>query len=249
MSTGERHGQADLVLVHLYPDLLQSYGDRGNVLTLVRRGEWRGFSVHVEGVTRGEPIPPKVDVIVIGGGSDRVQALIGTDLAARRSSLADLVEGGTVVLGVCGGYQLLGHRYVGVDGDEVAGLGLLDVTTVAGSDRIIGRVLAQGSLDGQVFDLVGFENHAGRTVLGPGAVRLAGVGVGRGNNGRDGTEGATNGGVIGTYLHGPVLSTSPRFADALLTRALASVTGGAPMAPLDDRLELAAMAAGRRLPR
>jgi len=229
--------RADLVIAHQYPDLLQAYGDRGNVITLARRAEWRGFSVRVLGVSRGERIEGAVDLIVIGGGSDRVQALIGADLAARRQRLAVLVRDGTVVLGVCGGYQLLGHRYVGVDGFEVEGLGLLDVTTMAAADRIVGRMRARGCIDGEDFALIGFENHAGRTTLGPAATALAQVRAGQGNNGRDRTEGAVQGNVIGTYLHGPVLPSSPRFADLLLERALARTTGGAPLPPLHEEIQ------------
>ncbi len=231
----------DLVIVHLYPDLLMSYGDRGNVLTLARRAEWRGFSVRVIGVTRGEPLPTTVDIILIGGGSDRIQGLVGDDLARRAGGFADLVGGNTVILGVCAGYQLLGHRYVGVDGGEVRGLGLLDVTTRAGTARIVGRVSARASFDDRSFDVSGFENHAGRTFLGPAASPLCSVPKGKGNNGIDGTEGAVNGTVVGTYLHGPMLPTAPAFADALLVRALGRATGGAPLRPLDDSIEDAAV--------
>jgi len=230
-------GGADLVIVHLYPDLLMSYGDRGNVLTLVRRAEWRGFRAQVIGVTRKEPLPSTVDLILIGGGSDRIQGLIGDDLADRANALTALVSGHTVILGVCAGYQLLGHRYAGVDGREVRGLGLLDVSTTAGATRIVGRVTAQASFHERSFGVSGFENHAGRTFLGPGVAPLCSVPKGKGNNGVDGTEGAVNGDVVGTYLHGPVLPTAPAFADALLVRALARVTGGAPLIPLDDSLE------------
>lgn len=249
--TAGSHSGADpgLLIVHLYPDLLRSYGDRGNVLVLARRAEWRGISVRVVGITRGEPIPPGADLIVIGGGSDRVQALAGTDVVERRGVMADLVAGGTVVFGVCGGYQLLGHRYVGVDGGEVAGLGVLDVTTTAGPDRLVGRVSARASFGGQAFDVVGFENHAGRTTIGPAAAALASVPKGRGNDGRDRTEGAVQRNVVGTYLHGPVLPSSPGFADALLGRALARTRDHVELPPLDDRMEeaasLEALARGR----
>ncbi len=240
---------ADLVLVHLYPDLLMTYGDRGNVLTLARRAQWRGFKVEIVGVTRGEPFPDRTDLIVIGGGSDRVQSLIGDDFAQRGPQLSDMVGGGTVILAVCGGYQLMGHSYVAVDGSQVPGLGLIDLTTTAGSDRIIGRVRAKATFDGKSFDVTGFENHAGRTHLGSGAVALASAAKGQGNNGEDGTEGAVQGGIVGTYLHGPVLPTSPALADALLTRALKRVTGGATLVELDDELELVAAKAALSLHR
>jgi lipid II isoglutaminyl synthase (glutamine-hydrolysing) len=240
--------RVDLVVVHLYPDLLMSYGDRGNVLTVVRRAEWRGFRVAVTGVTRGDPLPRRADIILIGGGSDRLQHLVGRDLLARREELRECVQAGTVIFGVCGGYQLLGHRYLGSDGREVSGLGLLDMTTTAVAPRMVGRVTARANIDGTSFDLTGFENHGGRTFLGPSASPLGSVPIGQGNNGRDGTEGAVRDGVVGTYLHGPVLPTAPAFADALLVRALRRVNGGAPLDRLDDRIEVlaASSARGRR---
>jgi lipid II isoglutaminyl synthase (glutamine-hydrolysing) len=233
---------ADLTLVHLYPDLLRTYGDRGNVLCLQRRAEWRGFTVEAVGVGRGEPLPVRArgSVVLIGGGTDRVQELVAPDLAERRSELRDHAARGAVILGVCGGYQFLGHRYVAGSGGELAGLGLLDVETVAGPDRSIGRVVAQASLWGQGFELVGFENHGGRTELGAAAQPLARVQAGSGNNGSDESEGAVQGTVVGTYLHGPVLPVNPALADAILWRALAAVTGGEPLPRLDDALETAA---------
>jgi lipid II isoglutaminyl synthase (glutamine-hydrolysing) len=239
----------DLVVVHLYPDLLMSYGDRGNVLTLAKRAEWRGFSVRIVGVTRGERLPRTTDLIVIGGGSDRIQHLIGADLIGRADELGELVRRGTVILGVCGGYQSIGRKYVALDGRDVPCLGLLDVTTEAGPIRLTGRVSAQARFDGRSFRVSGFENHAGRTFLGPAATPFGSVPKGQGNNGLDGTEGAVQGGVVGTYLHGPLLPTAPTFADALLTRALARVTGGAPLDPLDDRIEERASLASARLRR
>jgi CobQ-like glutamine amidotransferase family enzyme len=231
---------ADLVLVHLYPDLLRTYGDRGNILTLQRRAEWRGYTVDVVGVTRGERLPPRSNLILIGGGTDRVQELLAPDLKERRGELEEVVAGGTVLLGVCGGYQFMGKTYVAADGAQIDGLGFLDVMTRAGKDRIIGRVRARARLWGDEFDLVGFENHGGRTLLGSASVPLATVTMGGGNNGRDGTEGAVHGTMLGTYIHGPLLPPNPRLADALLQRALAPILGGEPLAPLDDALEDAA---------
>lgn len=242
-------GSEDLLLAHLYPDLLRTYGDRGNVLALARRAEWRGFRVRVAGVTRGEPLPPGAGLVFMGGGTDRAQEIIGDDLRARRSELTDTVAGGAVVVGVCGGYQFLGHRYVDVAGVAIEGLGLLDVETVAGADRIIGNVRARGTLAGSTFDLIGFENHAGRTTLGPDAAPLATVPPGRGNNGRDGTEGAVQGRVIGSYLHGPVLPVNPALADAILSMALSDRVPDGGLQPLDDRLEDAAHAAAANRPR
>lgn len=231
---------ADLVITHLYPDLLRTYGDRGNVLALVRRAEWRGFRVRVESVSLGERLPSATRLVLIGGGTDRAQTIIGEDLLGRTRELGDLLDHGAVLIGICGGYQLLGHLYVAVDGTEIPGLGLLDVRTVGGEGRMIGRVRAQASLGEDTFELYGFENHAGRTHLGERAAPLASVPLGQGNNGDDRTEGAVQGRIVGTYLHGPVLPGNPHFADALLRQALHGVTGGAPLESLDDGLERAA---------
>jgi CobQ-like glutamine amidotransferase family enzyme len=239
----------DLRIAHLYPDLLRTYGDRGNLLALARRSEWRGFSVQIEPVGRGDRMASRPDIVLIGGGTDRVQEAIGEDLLSRRDTLADAVADGTVTLGICGGYQLLGHRYVDADGREIPGLGLLDVETRAGSPRIIGRVRAEAALWGRSFELFGFENHGGRTVLGEAATALATVPRKQGNNGDDGTEGAVQGSIVGTYLHGPVLPSNPELSDAILERALARATGGEPLAPLDDSAEKEAHELARKLKR
>jgi CobQ-like glutamine amidotransferase family enzyme len=227
----------DLVIADLYPGLLRTYGDRDNVVVLARRAEWRGFSVRIEEVGRGEAIPADVNVIVLGGGTDSVQQILGRDVARRADEVRDAVARGAVVLGVCGGYQLLGRRYILPDGSEIQGLGVLDVETRASRDRIVGRVQADARLWGRSFDLVGFENHGGRTTLGTGAEPLASIRRGHGNNGRDRIEGAAQGSVVGTYLHGPVLALNPELTDAMLARALAPLTGGEELDPLDDALE------------
>jgi CobQ-like glutamine amidotransferase family enzyme len=240
---------ADLVIVHLYPDLLRTYGDRGNVLALERRAGWRGFSVEVVPVSRDDPMPRQAGVVLIGGGTDRAQEALGADLRDRGPELRAAVAGGTIVLGVCGGYQFLGRAYVAADRTRIQGLGLLDVTTRAGEDRIIGRVRARANLWGREFHLVGFENHGGRTSLGPEARPLASVEMGGGNDGSDGTEGAVQGTVVGTYLHGPVLPLNPGLADAILERALERRTGGAPLPALQDDLEDLAHSHAMSLPR
>lgn len=228
---------ADLAIVHLYPELLRTYGDRGNVLALERRAQWRGFSVDVVPVTRGDAFPGRADVVLIGGGTDRVQEAVADDLLARGDAIAHAAAAGTIVLGVCGGYQFLAREYVAADGTAIRGLGLLDATTVAGRERLIGRVRGRAELWGRTFDLTGFENHGGRTTLGAGASPLARLDLGGGNDGEDGTEGAVQGNVLGTYLHGPVLPSNPDLADAILERALAGALGGEPLAPLEDDLE------------
>jgi lipid II isoglutaminyl synthase (glutamine-hydrolysing) len=226
-----------LVIVHLYPRLLRTYGDRGNVLALARRAEWREFDVRIDDVDIGEPLPSDANLVLLGGGTDRVQGIIGADLAGRRRELGDAAARGAVILGICGGYQLLGRHYVTPEGNAIEGLGLLDVQTVASDRRIIGRVHVRARLWGHEFDMVGFENHGGRTTLGPSAEPLASVVRGGGNDGRDGTEGAVQGTVVGTYLHGPAIPVNPEFADTILARALRPFTGGAPLAPLNDAAE------------
>jgi len=221
-------------IVHLYPDLLRTYGDRGNVAVLARRASLRGFDASVIAVSRGDRLPQTCEIIFIGGGSDRVQVAVGADLLARRQELADLIGGGTVVVGVCGGYQLLGRSYR-TTSDTIEGLGLLDVCTQAGTDRIVGRVRVTRPPFSPISPLIGFENHAGRTWLGPDATPLGRVRKGRGNNAVDRTEGAVQGRLFGTYLHGPVLALNPALADHMLSLAV-----GADLAPLRDDAERAA---------
>jgi len=221
-------------IVHLYPDLLGTYGDRGNVVVLAQRLHWRDIDVTVTAVERGQPLPERADLIFMGGGQDRAQELIAPELLALAPEIGRAAEDGTVVFAVCGGYQLLGSHYRTAQGD-VPGLGLLDIWTEAGSDRILGNACARCSVDGTEGDVVGFENHGGRTHLGPRADALGRVTAGRGNNGTDGTEGAVQGNIIGTYLHGPVLPRNSWFADVLLRRALAKHSLELPS--LDDTLE------------
>jgi len=236
-------------IVHLYPDLLSTYGDRGNVICLAQRAHWRGIDVTVEAVTRGDSLSADADLIFIGGGQDRAQALAAPDMLDKAQRISEAAANGTVVFAVCGGYQLLGESYKTAEGD-VPGLGLLDAYTQAGTERFIGNVAARAHIGDARGMLVGFENHAGRTYLGPQASPLGRVTNGRGNNGGDGTEGAVQGTIIGTYLHGPVLARNAWLTDALLAMALAHHSGGAPAAalqPLDDVFESGAHDHGLRL--
>lgn len=228
-----------LKIVHLYGDLLKSYGDRGNVVTLRNRAAWRGIDVDVITIGVGQALPEGAGLVFIGGGSDRIQGLIADDLSARHGELDVALQRGAVVLAVCGGYQLLGTSYEAADGNMLPGLGLLDVTTRAGEGRLVGDVVARCTPEGGGHELVGFENHGGRTFLGPGASPLAVLRSGNGNNGLDGTEGAVRGRVVGTYLHGPVLALNPGFADQILAMAMGLGGSGALM-PLDDSIEVAA---------
>ncbi len=236
---------AELRICALYPDVMNIYADRGNLLMLQRRCAWRsiGFSVHSAGF--GDAIDPGAhDLFYLGGGQDRDQRLCALDLVqTKRAALHEAAERGAVVLGVCGGYQLLGHRYT-LGSEDIPGLGLVDLETVrSDGPRLVGDVAIEVDLDdgaGRV--LAGFENHGGRTHLGPGESPLGRVLKGHGNTGSSGAEGVRRDGVIGTYLHGPLLPKNAWFADWLIRRA----TGSAELEPLDDALEDAAHAEARR---
>jgi CobQ-like glutamine amidotransferase family enzyme len=227
-------------LVHLYPDLMSVYGDRGNVLTLVRRADWRGIAIDVRELSLGDELDPAdVDLIFFGGGQDREQAVVSPDfLQQKGDAVRQAVETGAALLSVCGGYQLLGTSYTTVDGQELPGAALFDVRSLPGPRRHIGNVLVEADLDGQRRTLVGFENHSGRTYLAPGARPLGQAIVGAGNNGEDGTEGSVYRGAIGCYLHGSLLPKNPWLADRLLRDALAHrCREPVILQPLDDRLE------------
>lgn len=230
----------------LYPDLMNIYGDRGNILTLLKRAEWHGLQPRLVELHRGPAgdTMRDVDVFFFGGGQDREQALIYEDLREhKQGGLKAAIEDGAQVLAVCGGYQLLGHYYQTAEDERFDGIGLLDVTTQAGKKRFIGDVVVQadGGLDLTPHTLVGFENHSGRTFLGPQAKPLGKVLLGRGNNGSDKTEGAVQGGIIGTYLHGSLLPKNPHLADHLIAKAVRRRDAGASaLSQLDDSEELSA---------
>ena len=231
----------------LYPDLMNIYGDRGNILTLLKRAEWRGYESKLLELGRGaNKHMEDVDIFFFGGGQDREQALVYEDLLEfKQLPLESAVVSGAAVLAVCGGYQLLGHYYQTGDGQKFPGIGLIDVRTEAGKKRFIGDVVVDlRNADLAIKKLtpptlVGFENHSGRTFLGPKAGPLGKVRMGFGNNGSDGMEGCVQGAVIGTYLHGSLLPKNPHLADYLIRSAL-SRRGDVELSPLDDSIELAA---------
>lgn len=232
-----------LTLAHLYPDLMNVYGDRGNIIALRQRCAWRGIELTVRAVSQDTRLDPSsTDIMFFGGGQDREQAAISDDVVTDKGqAIREAVEDGAVVLSVCGGYQLLGRSYVTVDGQTLPGVGVFDVETVPGARRWIGNVVVDTSLDGIARTLVGFENHSGTTRLGPGARPLGQVRVGHGNNGEDGTEGAVYRHAYGCYLHGSLLPKNPWFADHLIATALRRRYGtGVALEPLDDALELTA---------
>jgi len=228
----------------LYPDVMNIYADRGNLLVLERRCAWRGIGFELAGAGFGDRIDPDAhDLFYIGGGQDRDQELCAADLVAtKRDALAAAADAGKVLLAVCGGYQLLGHAYA-LEDREIPGLGLVDLRTVRDpGPRLIGNVAIEVDLDGSKRVLAGFENHAGRTLLGAGEQPLGRVLSGHGNDGRSGAEGVRRGNVIGTYLHGPLLPKNAWFADWLI----ATATGLERLDPLDDALEDAAHRSARR---
>ena len=223
-------------VAHLYPDYLNIYADRGNIAVLNARARARGHELDVFAVGLRERVPAGVDLLYMGGGQDREQALVAGDLAGKAEPLREAVEDDAVFLAVCGGYQFLGRFYQPVAGDLLPGIGILPLETVAGSRRMIGDVLLACDWAGGA-TLAGFENHAGRTILDAGAEPLGRVVDGFGNDGTSGAEGCRYRHCYGTYLHGPLLPRNPWFADRLLSEALAHAGGDPALAPLPDAFE------------
>ena len=212
----------------LFPELLGTYGDGGNVDVLAQRLRWRGIDAETVTVAAGEPIPESCDLYLLGGGEDGPQTLAAEELASG-GALSRAVDRGAAVLAVCAGFQILGTTFVGPDGSPHPGLGLLDCATRRGAGRRrVGEVVAEPEAF-PLPQLTGYENHQGVTRLGDECRPLGRVVVGSGNDSDDGSEGAVNGKVVGTYLHGPVLARNPALADLLLSWVAGS------LAPLDDR--------------
>jgi lipid II isoglutaminyl synthase (glutamine-hydrolysing) len=243
----------------LYPDLMNIYADRGNLLMLERRCAWRGIGFELASSSLGEPLDASAhDLFYLGGGQDRDQRLCAEDLLeTKRDALHEAAARGAIVLGICGGYQLLGRSYT-LGEQRIEGVGLLDVETVREDGaRLIGNVAIEVRLDDEantasgngesagVHVLAGFENHGGRTTLTPGQAPLGRVLRGHGNDGRSGFEGARSGNTIGTYLHGPLLPKNSWFADWLIAHAIGLDEHA--LAPLEDTLENAAHAGARRV--
>ncbi len=238
----------ELRALALYPEQMNIYADRGNILFLQRRCEWRGIGFAYAAAGPGETFDAGAhDLIYIGGGQDRDQRLVAADMVAgKREPLAEAVEDGAVVLAVCGGYQLLGHSYQLGD-ERIGGLGLADLETVREpGERLIGNVAIEADLGAGPITIAGFENHGGRTRLGDGARPFGRVLKGFGNNGKDGFEGVRRLNMFGTYLHGPLLPKNVTLADRLIQLALARRRGSEPeLAPLEDSFEAAAHASAR----
>ena len=227
-----------LRLGHLYPSLMNIYGDRGNIVCLMRRCRRRGIELEVVALEAGEALQPEgFDMLFMGGAQDQEQWFVSRDLAETKGALRDLIEDGVVFLGVCGGYQLSGRFYRGLDGAEMRGAGVFDMYTLhpgQGAKRLIGNLTAQW----EGGTLAGFENHGGRTYLGSGAQPLAKVTRGFGNDGKSGYEGARYKNAFGCYLHGPLLPKNPAFADHLISLALQRRYGDGSLERIDDALEL-----------
>ena len=241
--------QLELRLLALYPEQMNIYADRGNILFLQRRCEWRGIGFRYAASGPGDGFDPgEHDLIYIGGGQDRDQVLVAEDmLRTKREAIASAVNDGAALLAVCGGYQLLGHRYE-LGEESIPGLGIADLETVREpGPRLIGNVAIETDLGDGPRVLAGFENHGGRTVLGPDAEPLGRVLHGHGNNGRDGYEGVKRLNLIGTYLHSPLLPKNAWLADRLIALAIERRTGSLPeLESLGDELEIAAHAGALR---
>jgi CobQ-like glutamine amidotransferase family enzyme len=223
-----------LTIGWLYAASMNIYGDRGNVIALKRRAEWRGIPAKVREINIGEPIPGDIDCFFWGGGQDQEQVAVAHDLqGAKGQALVSAIDDGASMLAVCGGYQLLGHEYRPHAAEVLPGVSIIDAVSVAGPERFIGNVV----IESEWGTLVGFENHSGLTTLGPGIQPMGKVRVGRGNNGKDGTEGARYRNALGCYLHGALLPKNPALTDWLIARGLERRYGSVELEPIDDGIE------------
>jgi CobQ-like glutamine amidotransferase family enzyme len=224
-------------IAHLYPDEMNIYGDLGNIISLTKRLEWRGYTVRVMPVEVGKSFDfNQVDLVFGGGGQDSGQHVIGADLAKRGNEIRKVAANGMPMLVICGTYQLFGESFTTLEGNEIPGIGVFNMTTVGSGLRMIGNVVIQSPFG----RLVGFENHSGQTKLKGKQQPLGSVKKGYGNNSKSRHEGAITGNVLGSYMHGPLLPKNPRLADHLISVALKRMNDTSDLALLDDRLERAA---------
>lgn len=235
-----------ITILQLYPRDMNIYGDWGNTLVLKRRAEWHGYSVQLLECNPGDTLPGNVDVIVGGGGQDSGQDIIQADLQRIKETLIDLAENDTPMLMICGLYQLFGRFFKTSDGHIIEGIGLLDIETHAGSERLIGNTITRSE---QFGDIIGYENHSGQTYLGDSMNALGTVIKGAGNNGQDETEGVHYKNVIGTYMHGSLLPKNPAIADYLIEQAATRKYGEFKPTIIDDRFAELARAAAKKRPR
>ncbi len=229
---------AALVIAHMYPDLLNLYGDRGNLLCLQQRMRWHGHDCRIKNIRLGAKIDyASIDMIVMGGGSDREQGLVYQDMVGRSDEFMAQIEAGMPVLCICSSYHLLGRSYITADGQAIEGLKFFNFITQGAKNRLIGNVLIKASIDGQDMSVVGFENHGGRTFFEDGSLQAFGTVIkGYGNNGEDKKEGIKYKNLIGTYLHGPLLPKNPGIADYYL-KTMALRQGIELNSRLDDYIE------------
>lgn len=250
-----------LNICHLYPDLMDTYGDKGNIIALVKRCQWREIDVKISNVSVGDSLSdfsakggPTFgwDFYFFGGGQDRQQIIVGRDLQSKANHLKKAIDNGSVLLSICGGYQLLQKYFKTLDGKVIKGIGLFDAYTIGSHNRMIQNLLVEinPQLQKEIkniyptiqpsshpANLIGFENHSGKTYLGPNLKPLGKVIIGAGNNGEDQTEGAVYKNAFGCYLHGSLLPKNPHFADLLIAKALARRYGQIKLKPLDDSIE------------
>jgi len=222
-------------IVHIYPNEMNTYGDRGNLLTLMKRAEWHGLEPIVHYYHAGDVFPKQADLVLGGGGEDTAQAAIQDDILRIGDTLHTLVDKGVPMLMVCGTYQLFGNRFLTQEGREIKGIGIFNVETIAGPKRLIGNVAVETREFGTLY---GFENHSGKTYLKNGQQPLGKVVRGNGNNGEDKTEGARTKNALGTYCHGPLLPNNPQLADSLLILARQAQGTEVDLLPIDDSLAI-----------
>lgn len=229
----------EINICHLYPDLLNVYGDLGNILILKYRCEQRDIKVNIKNVSLGDPFNKEdYDIVFFGGGQDYEQSIVAKDLSGeKQESLKEYVESSKVLLAICGGYQLLGRHYITPEGEKLPGLNILDIYTEAGDNRFIGNTIIKNEEYNETY--VGFENHSGRTYIGS-LKALGKVVKGYGNNGSDGNEGCIYKNTYCSYFHGSLLSKNPELADRLITNALNLKYGDVKLKPLDDNYEIKA---------
>ena len=232
----------ELKICHMYPDVLNLYGDRGNVMCMTRRLEWRGIDATVTKLPIGDSRSlAGFDLVFIGGGQDFEQQVLLSDLhRGKDMEIKSAIEDGVTFLTICGGYQMLGSFYETFDGKRCDFIGALDLYTKGSAKRMIGNYKFQCSPSAGGSVVVGFENHSGKTWLGSGVELLGKILSGFGNNGEDGTEGAHYKNVFGTYSHGPLLPKNPELCDLILKTALGRKYGSVELIPLDDSAELLA---------
>lgn len=220
-----------ITILHLYPRDMNIYGDWGNVLTLKRRLQWHGYEPTIIEYNQGDTFPANVDIIVGGGGQDSGQDTIHADLLSIAPKLQSLADTGIPMLVICGLYQLFGHFFKTQDGHTIRGIGLLDIETHAGPERLIGNIITKSAEFGEI---IGYENHSGQTFLGKKVTSLGLVQKGAGNNGQDETEGARYNNVIGSYLHGSLLPKNPLIADFMIEKAVTKKYGEFTPTVIDD---------------